>query len=111
MDHLPDLSITNPAVLVGLFVGAMLTFVFVAFTMSGVQRAAQSVVVEVRRQFKEIAGIMEGKADPDYASCVDLCTKGAFARNGSAFAACHHRSCCCRSAVGVWRLLSACSAA
>lgn len=77
MDHLPDLSITNPAVLVGLFVGAMLTFVFVAFTMSGVQRAAQSVVVEVRRQFKEIAGIMEGKADPDYASCVDLCTKGA----------------------------------
>lgn len=77
MDHLPDLSITNPAVLVGLFVGAMLTFVFVAFTMSGVQRAAQSVVVEVRRQFKEIAGIMEGEADPDYASCVDLCTKGA----------------------------------
>lgn len=77
MDHLPDLSITNPAVLVGLFVGAMLTFVFAAFTMSGVQRAAQSVVVEVRRQFKEIAGIMEGKADPDYASCVDLCTKGA----------------------------------
>lgn len=77
MDHLPDLSITNPAVLVGLFVGAMLTFVFAAFTMSGVQRAAQSVVVEVRRQFKEIAGIMEGEADPDYASCVDLCTKGA----------------------------------
>ena len=77
MDHLPDLSITNPAVLVGLFVGAMLTFVFAAFAMSGVQRAAQSIVVEVRRQFKEIAGIMEGKADPDYASCVDLCTKGA----------------------------------
>ena len=77
MDHLPDLSITNPAVLIGLFVGAMLTFVFAAFAMSGVQRAAQSIVVEVRRQFKEIAGIMEGKADPDYASCVDLCTKGA----------------------------------
>ncbi len=72
-----DLSITNPAVLVGLFVGAMLTFLFAALTMSGVQRAAQSIVVEVRRQFKEIAGIMEGKADPDYASCVDLCTKGA----------------------------------
>ena len=72
-----DLSITNPAVLLGLFVGAMLTFLFAALTMSGVQRAAQSIVVEVRRQFKEIAGIMEGKADPDYASCVDLCTKGA----------------------------------
>ena len=72
-----DLSITNPAVLVGLFVGAMLTFVFAAFTMSAVQRAAQSIVVEVRRQFREIAGIMEGKSDPDYASCVGLCTKGA----------------------------------
>ena len=72
-----DLSITNPAVLVGLFVGAMLTFIFAALTMSGVQRAAQSIVVEVRRQFREISGIMEGKADPDYASCVDLCTKGA----------------------------------
>ena len=77
MDHTPDLSLTNPAVLVGLFIGAMLTFVFAAFTMSAVQRAAQSIVVEVRRQFKEIAGIMEGKADPDYASCVGLCTKGA----------------------------------
>ena len=72
-----DLELTNPAVLVGIFVGAMLTFVFAAFTMSGVQRAAQSIVVEVRRQFKEIAGIMEGTTDPDYASCVDLCTRGA----------------------------------
>jgi len=72
-----DLSLTNPAVLVGLFLGAMLTFVFAAFTMSAVQRAAQSIVVEVRRQFREISGIMEGTADPDYASCVGLCTKGA----------------------------------
>ena len=72
-----DLSLTNPAVLVGLFIGAMLTFVFAAFTMSAVQRAAQSIVVEVRRQFREIAGIMEGTTDPDYASCVGLCTKGA----------------------------------
>ena len=72
-----DLSLTNPAVLVGVFLGAMLTFIFGALTMSGVQRAAQSIVVEVRRQFKEIAGIMEGKADPDYARCVDLCTRGA----------------------------------
>ena len=72
-----DLSLTNPLMLVGLFVGAMLTFVFSAFTMSAVQRAAQSIVVEVRRQFREIPGIMEYKADPDYASCVALCTKGA----------------------------------
>jgi len=72
-----DLSLTNPAVLVDLFLGAMLTFVFAAFTMSAVQRAAQSIVVEVRRQFREISSIMEGKADPDYASCVGLCIKGA----------------------------------
>ena len=72
-----DLSLTNPTVLVGLFIGAMLTFVFSAFTMSAVQTAAQSIVVEVRRQFREIAGIMEYHADPDYASCVSLCTKGA----------------------------------
>ncbi len=77
MDFAPDLSLTNPAVLVGLFIGAMLTFVFAALTMSAVQRAAQSIVVEVRRQFREIAGIMEGTCDPDYASCVGLCTKGA----------------------------------
>jgi len=72
-----DLSLTNPLMLVGLFVGAMLTFVFSAFTMSAVQQAAQSIVVEVRRQFREIPGIMDYKADPDYASCVSLCTKGA----------------------------------
>ena len=77
MDFAPDLSLTNPAVLVGLFVGAMLTFVFSALTMRAVQRAAQSIVVEVRRQFREIAGIMEGTTDPDYATCVTLCTKGA----------------------------------
>ena len=72
-----NLSLTNPIMLVGLFIGAMLTFVFSAQTMSAVQTAAQSIVLEVRRQFKEIAGIMEGTADPDYASCVTLCTKGA----------------------------------
>ncbi len=70
-----DLSITNPTVLVGLFIGACLPFVFAALTMNSVGRAAQSVVKEVRRQFKEIVGLMDGKADPDYASCVDLCTK------------------------------------
>ena len=72
-----NFTLTSPTVLVGLFVGAMLTFVFTAFTMSAVQKAAQSIVVEVRRQFREIPGIMEFKADPDYASCVSLCTKGA----------------------------------
>ncbi len=72
-----NFTLTSPTVLVGLFIGAMLTFVFSAMTMSSVQKAAQSIVVEVRRQFREIAGIMEGKADPDYAKCVSLCTKGA----------------------------------
>lgn len=72
-----NFSLTNPTVLVGLFIGAMLTFVFSAMTMSAVQTAAQSIVREVRRQFREIVGIMDGSADPDYATCVSLCTKGA----------------------------------
>ena len=72
-----NFNLTSPTVLVGLFIGAMLTFVFSAFTMSAVQNAAQSIVVEVRRQFREIKGIMTGEADPDYAACVSLCTKGA----------------------------------
>ena len=76
-DEILNFTLTSPTVLVGLFIGAMLTFVFTAFTMSAVQKAAQSIVVEVRRQFKEIPGIMEYKAEPDYASCVGLCTKGA----------------------------------
>ncbi len=72
-----DLSfdIINPVVLIGLFVGACLPFVFAALTMDSVGKAAQSVVKEVRRQFREITGLMEGKAEPDYASCVDLCTR------------------------------------
>ena len=68
-------SLMNPVVLVGLFIGACLPFVFAALTMNSVGRAAQSVVMEVRRQFKQISGLMDGKADPDYARCVDLCTK------------------------------------
>ena len=70
-----DLSLMNPTVLIGLFIGACLPFVFAALTMESVGRAAQSVVKEVRRQFKEITGLMEGKAEADYAKCVDLCTK------------------------------------
>ena len=72
-----DLSITNPTVLIGLFIGGMLPFLFAALTMYAVGRAAQSIVVEVRRQFQKIVGLMEGKADPDYAACVDMCTRSA----------------------------------
>ena len=70
-----NLEITNPPVLIGLFIGAMLPFIFAALTMDAVGRAATSVVVEVRRQFKEIKGLLTGKGNPDYARCVDLCTK------------------------------------
>ena len=74
-EAISNLSLMNPTVLIGLFIGACLPFVFAALTMESVGRAAQSVVKEVRRQFKEITGLMQGKADPDYAKCVDLCTK------------------------------------
>lgn len=72
-----DLSITNPTVLIGLFIGGMLPFLFAALTMDAVGKAAQSIVMEVRRQFKNIVGLMEGKAEPDYATCVDMCTRSA----------------------------------
>ena len=77
IDPTADLTfdIVNPVVLIGLFIGGCLPFVFAALTMDSVGKAAQSVVKEVRRQFKEIKGLMEGEAEPDYASCVDLCTK------------------------------------
>ncbi len=74
-EKISDLSLMNPTVLMGMFIGACLPFVFAALTMDSVGKAAQSVVKEVRRQFREIAGLMEGKTDPDYARCVDLCTK------------------------------------
>ncbi|MBR0423234.1 MAG: sodium-translocating pyrophosphatase [Clostridia bacterium] len=70
-----NLNITNPPVLVGLFIGAMIPFLFAALTMEAVGKAAQSIVLEVRRQFKSIAGLLEGTAEPDYGSCVDLCTR------------------------------------
>ena len=72
-----DLTITNPTVLIGLFIGGMLPFLFAALTMDAVGKAAQSIVVEVRRQFRSITGLMEGKAEPDYAKCVDMCTRSA----------------------------------
>ncbi len=75
--HLTALDILQPATLIGLFIGGMLPFLFSSMTMNAVGRAAQGIVVEVRRQFKEIAGLMEGKAEPDYARCVDICTRSA----------------------------------
>ncbi|MCK9594311.1 MAG: sodium-translocating pyrophosphatase [Candidatus Omnitrophica bacterium] len=72
-----DLSLMNPNVLIGLFVGAMMPFLFCSMTMRAVGRAAGKIVVEVRRQFKEIVGLMEGKAKPDYARCVDIATAAA----------------------------------
>ncbi|MGB4716604.1 MAG: sodium-translocating pyrophosphatase [Bacillota bacterium] len=72
-----DLSLLNPPVLVGVFVGAALPFMFSSMTISAVGRAAQSIVFEVRRQFREIKGLMDGKASPDYAACVDICVRSA----------------------------------
>ncbi|MBU1078823.1 MAG: sodium-translocating pyrophosphatase [Spirochaetes bacterium] len=72
-----DLHIMNPKVLVGIFLGAMMAFAFSAFSMEAVGRAAQSVVLEVRRQFREIKGLLKGKAKADYAACVMIVTKSA----------------------------------
>jgi len=72
-----DLTLMNPMVLAGVFLGAMMAFVFSAMTMKAVGRAAGAMVAEVRRQFKEIPGILEGKAKPEYAKCVAISTKGA----------------------------------
>lgn len=70
-------DLMNPTVLVGTFIGSMAAFLFSGLTMNAVGRAAQSMVEEVRRQFREIKGILEGKAEPDYARCVEISTKGA----------------------------------
>ena len=72
-----DVTLLNPKVISGLVLGVLLVFVFCAMTMQAVGRAAHAMVREVRRQFKEIPGLMEGKAQPDYARCVEISTKGA----------------------------------
>ncbi len=72
-----NVNLMNPIVLVGVFAGAVMAFLFCGLTMNAVGRAAQSMVEEVRRQFREIKGIMQGKAEPDYARCVEISTKGA----------------------------------
>ena len=72
-----NVNLMNPVVLVGIFIGSMMAFLFCGLTMNAVGRAAQKMVEEVRRQFRTIAGILEGKADPDYARCVEISTKGA----------------------------------
>ncbi|RMG39412.1 MAG: sodium-translocating pyrophosphatase [Planctomycetota bacterium] len=72
-----EITIMNPKVLVGIFMGVMLAFVFCAMTMKAVGRAAGSMVEEVRRQFRERPGIMQGTEDPDYAACVDISTAAA----------------------------------
>jgi K(+)-stimulated pyrophosphate-energized sodium pump len=76
-DFVFQINLLDPITLVGLFIGGMLPFIFSSMTMNAVGRAAQGIVVEVRRQFKEIVGLMEGKAEPDYARCVDICTRSA----------------------------------
>ena len=70
-------DLMNPVVLVGVFIGAMMSFLFCGLTMNAVGRAAQSMVTEVRRQFREIKGILTKEATPDYARCVEISTKGA----------------------------------
>ena len=72
-----EVNLMSPKVLSGMFIGAMMAFLFCGLTMNAVGRAAAHMVDEVRRQFREIKGILEGKAEPDYARCVQISTKGA----------------------------------
>ncbi|HOM43842.1 MAG TPA: sodium-translocating pyrophosphatase, partial [Bacillota bacterium] len=75
--NIQSISLTEPKVMAGLFIGGMLPLLFTAITMSAVGKAAYSMIEEVRRQFKEIPGVMEGTTKPDYKKCVDISTKAA----------------------------------
>lgn len=75
--HIPSLDLRDPLVIMGLFIGATLPYLLSAFTMRSVGRAAWKMVIEVRRQFKEIPGLMEGKAEPDYNRCIGISTQAA----------------------------------
>ena len=75
--EITEINLLDHTIIVGVLFGAMLPFLFSAFTMKAVGRAAMSIVNEVRRQFREIPGLMEGTAEPDYTECVDIATKGA----------------------------------
>lgn len=75
--HYYEVHLMNPKVLIGVFIGSMMAFIFCGLTMQAVGRAAQKMVDEVRRQFKDIKGILEGTGEPDYARCVEISTKGA----------------------------------
>jgi K(+)-stimulated pyrophosphate-energized sodium pump len=75
--NLDKIDILDPNVMIGLFIGGMLPFLFAALTMEAVGKAAYQMIEEVRRQFREMPGIMEGKTNPDYTTCVDISTKAA----------------------------------
>ena len=87
-DQFFQFSLEDPKVIIGLFIGGLLPFIFTAFSMDAVGKAAGAVVREVRRQLQAKPGILTGQDKPDYGTCVDIVTKAALARNDRAGACC-----------------------